>query len=140
MKDDVWTPEVLKRLKYLVKLGVTRQHTADTLSKEFSVTISKNAVCGKVARLGIRLPVSTMETPPKEKPMKLVKKPVTPPRVRTMHLRGLPGGCQYITGDAGKRDFCLQPTVRSWPKSSGSWCAHHEQVVYVVPRRDKDVA
>lgn len=137
---DVWTPEILKRLEHLVKLGVTRQHTANVLSKEFSVTISKNAVCGKVARLGIRLPVPTMENPPKERPMKLVRRVEPPKRVRVLELKGRPGGCQYLTGEASVRDFCLKPTVKSWLKSSGSWCAEHEKIVHNIPKREKDVA
>ena len=132
-KVNIWSPAAVKLLEDMTAAGRTRAATAAALTRKFRHIFTKNAVCGKVARMGLS-PTPTFDKPPK--PPK-VRKPPPVVKVQVMGVpsytpvKGHPGGCQFLIGAASKRLFCHKPTIRSWAKSSGSWCAEHEAIVYL---------
>ena len=54
---------------------------------------------------------------------------------RSERTKDNPGGCQWLEGDALKRDFCGHPTV-----AKSSWCLQHYVRVFDVPANAEDLA
>jgi GcrA cell cycle regulator len=91
--------------------------------------VTKNAVVGKVHRLGL---------PKRNSPIKAEKKapaPKEPPKSDEVQLDNLrPGMCRWPEGEPGTESFyfCGQPVVPEKP-----YCAHHCERAYVKSTKEK---
>jgi len=77
--DKVWTVEMIDRLREHRAAGLSATVTAERISGEF-VPVTRNAVCGKIHRLGLSAPM--VKRAKVEKP----KKPRTLPSSRPSRL------------------------------------------------------
>jgi GcrA cell cycle regulator len=136
MLRKVWDDALVERLKNLQAAG----NSASMIARELGEGITRNAVIGKINRLGLSLngqawayTYSRPAKPKKPKPVPayLIDFPLGTPEpkpcgaLETMLGRGL---CQYIHGDPlipGWR-MCGHATVA--PHSP--WCAHHYAKCY----------
>ena len=115
-----WTPE---RTEALVKLWEQGLPTAE-IGQRLGVT--KNAVIGKVHRLGL---------PKRQSPIKGTAKPKKK-KVDVIRLDSLkPGMCSWPEGDPGEEDFrfCGKKAVVGKP-----YCEDHCARAYVKPSKDKN--
>lgn len=142
MKTTWDRPGIIEALEDFVAAGMTSSEIARALERKFSLrgVISRNAVIGKVHRLGLSLsggPTHEGTIPPrKPKPARVVviRKPKPPrkPEVPPMPDEPKPlgpkndladfGTCRWIHGDVrdGKWRMCGHPIV-----NRSSYCAHH---------------
>ncbi len=110
-----WTPQTISALIALWNEGLTTSEIGVRLG------ITKNAVVGKVHRLGL---------PKRGSPIK--PKPEKPVNVVSMaKLR--PGMCVWPSGDPGSEDFhfCGDPIVPGKP-----YCLEHCERAYVKPSKE----
>ena len=110
-----WTPDRVKTLMALWAEGIS------TLEIGRRLGVTKNAVVGKVHRLGLAKrgsPIKAKPTPPKE-------------IIRMSELR--PGMCLWPIGDPGDEDFrfCGGEIIEGKP-----YCLEHCQKAYVRPSKD----
>ena len=120
----IWTEDLDREL---LDLWPTRSASeiAFYFNDRYKVTVSRNAVVGRIHRIRIKaghipkgLPRRKVPLVPppivERKPMTLQKKPAVPPPYKPL------GTCQFFVGDymCGKI-------------SRGSWCEAHEKVVYL---------
>lgn len=120
----------------MVDDGTSRAEIAARLGKKLGQTVTKNAVIGRLNRLGLAKPRKAKEAPKPKSPNRYYHIANKAPRAVlevVNEIAGNPGGCQYIHGDAKDREFCGKPTVRI---GSGAWCAQHVRVVYEKVTRD----
>jgi GcrA cell cycle regulator len=133
----IWTPENIERLKSLDAQG----YSTSLIAERFGVT--RNAVIGKMHRLGMSKPCAARRKPtvtrarpkPEKKPMFKLPQPVP---VRP----GPPGGldlldlkadhCRYPINDAPPYRFC----AASVAFAGCPWCVSHHAIVY-TPVRDR---
>ena len=139
-------PGAIEALKDLWDKGLTSYVIADTLERQFRSAITRNAVLGKVHRLGLNNridPVRGSSEGPRIKrrndrktirnaALGIVDKPRTPDDQRPMPvLSRNPGdACQWIEGAARGRDFCGARAVNGY-----SWCPDHFKRVFLPPKR-----
>lgn len=120
----------------MVDDGVTRADIAAKLSKKLGQPVTKNAVIGRLNRLGLTAPRKAKEAPKPKSPNRYYHIAKKAPRAvleDVNEIAGNPGGCQYIAGDSKDRQFCGKATVKT---GSGVWCAQHVQIVYEKVVRD----
>jgi hypothetical protein len=134
-----WDDHLIARFKALHAGGERPfSEIAATLSREFGLKLSKNACIGKGRRLGLTARARVAPPKPRKgqrrggprlKPVVLpgwqVEPPRLPPaagRVTIYQLRG--GVCHFPHGDRPPYTYCGAKALR------GSWCPHHERVVY----------
>lgn len=137
-----------KKLAELSEQGASREVIARSLTIMTGALVTKNSVCGRAHRLGIvserTLAIrreKTLRVPPKKSNVKsnryfhvqVSSRALPPPGV--FNMKGNPGGCLYMEGDARERIFCGAPTVRRTPSGSGCWCAHHYGIVFQADKR-----
>lgn len=106
-----WTPERIALVKKLWDEGLTTSQIA----KE--VGVSKNAVVGKVHRLGL----SARQSPIRRKPEKVIE------------MKG--PLCHWPVGEPGSSEFsfCGKPAAAGKP-----YCAEHCNAAYIrAPKREK---
>jgi GcrA cell cycle regulator len=113
-KAETWTPERIEQLIQLWDEGVT---TAE-IGRRIGVT--KNAVIGKVHRLGLVPRVVTQKPPPRRNVFDFVGP-----------------ACMWPHGHPGEDDFhfCAAHPVQGKP-----YCANHAAVAYLRPRDHKSEA
>jgi len=109
-----WTPERIERLTALWEEGVT---TAE-IGRRIGVT--KNAVIGKVHRIGL-VPRVVKETPP--------------PRRNVFDFAG--PVCMWPVGHPTDDDFHF---CGGAPLAGKPYCAHHAAVAYIRPKEQKPQA
>tara|TARA_B100001250_G_scaffold387424_1_gene384806 strand:- start:587 stop:946 length:360 start_codon:yes stop_codon:yes gene_type:complete len=116
--SEEWTPTRISILIALWNEGLTTSVIGEKLG------VTKNAVVGKVHRLG--LPTRGSPIRQKPKPAKVIS---------LEELR--PGMCSWPDGEPGKDDFrfCGDATVPDKP-----YCAHHCERAYVKNIKDKKSA
>lgn len=132
MSED-WTPERVSSLMALWGEGVSTSEIGRRLG------VTKNAVVGKVHRLGL---------PKRNSPIKAEKPEtggtVTPiaaapvPSADAVQMDNLrPGMCRWPEGEPGTESFhfCGQPIVPEKP-----YCAHHCERAYVKSTKDRKPA
>ncbi len=133
-----WTPDRVKTLMALWAEGIS------TLEIGRRLGVTKNAVVGKVHRLGLpkrQSPInSTPRTPRAAKQTEPVRmKPQTIPLTKDMvKMEELSSGmCNWPEGEPGSEDFrfCGQPSVEGKP-----YCAAHCARAYVKSTRDRGQA
>ena len=111
---ETWTPERIEALTRLWEEGVT---TAE-IGRRIGVT--KNAVIGKVHRIGLT-------------PRVITQKP--PPRRNVFDFTG--PACMWPVGHPGEDDFhfCGEHPVAGKP-----YCEHHVEVAYIKPKDKAEAA
>jgi len=121
MAED-WTPERVSTLMALWGEGIPTSEIGRRLG------VTKNAVVGKVHRLGLPKRNSPIRT---EKPVVKKEEPKGN-RVNMDNLR--PSMCRWPEGEPGKENFhfCGKPIVPEKP-----YCAHHCERAYVKSTKDR---
>jgi len=111
---ETWTPERIEALTRLWEEGVT---TAE-IGRRIGVT--KNAVIGKVHRIGLTPRVITQKPPPKR---------------NVFDFAG--PACMWPLGHPGEEDFhfCGEHPVVGKP-----YCEHHVEVAYIKPKEKSEAA
>jgi GcrA cell cycle regulator len=112
--EGTWTEDRIERLKQLWEEGVT---TAE-IGRMIGVT--KNAVIGKVHRIGLQPRVITQKPPPKRNPFEF-----TGP------------ACMWPHGHPGEDDFrfCGEEPIAGKP-----YCTTHAAIAYLRPKEEKQAA
>ena len=116
--SEEWTPLRISALIALWNEGLTTRVIGDRLG------VTKNAVVGKVHRLGL---------PKRGSPIKQKPRPA-----QVISLEALrPGMCSWPDGDPGKEDFrfCGEPIKPDKP-----YCEHHCERAYVKILKVKKTA
>jgi hypothetical protein len=139
-----WDDHLIARFRVLHNGGKRPfSEIAKTLSYEFGIKLTKNACIGKARRLGLEARPRVMPpTPrkgqnrggPRRLPVVLpgwqVEPPRLPPTAGKITIYQLKDGvCHFPHGDKPPYTYCGAATRK------GSWCPHHERVVY--PRGTK---
>ncbi len=133
-----WTPDRVKTLMALWAEGIP------TLEIGRRLGVTKNAVVGKVHRLGLpkrQSPINATPRAPrvaKLRPEIRIPSMVVPPRADMVKMEDLTSGmCNWPEGEPGSEDlrFCGQPSVEGKP-----YCAGHCARAYVKSTRDRKVA
>jgi hypothetical protein len=137
-----------KKLVELSEQGASREVIARSLTIMMGALVTKNSVCGRAHRLGCvserTLSIRRGKTPTLSHQKSTVKNhryfhvPVSHrvlPPVGEFNLKGNPGGCLYMEGDARDRNFCGAPTVRRTPLGSGCWCSKHYTLVFQADKK-----
>jgi len=135
-----WAEDQVAALQILAGEGCTGGQIASAIAERFGVRRSRNAVIGKLYRLGFRLAGPQPERLSKSKAARLkpalrpapqpkqkssLPAPVPPPG-KTVTFRGLkPRRCRYPYGDRGPFRFCACKAVEG-----KSWCAAHYRLVF----------
>jgi GcrA cell cycle regulator len=111
---ETWTPERIEALTRLWEEGVT---TAE-IGRRIGVT--KNAVIGKVHRIGLT-------------PRVITQKP--PPRRNVFDFTG--PACMWPVGHPGEDDFhfCGEHPIAGKP-----YCEHHVELAYIKPKDKSEAA
>jgi hypothetical protein len=135
-----WDDHLIARFTALHKDGKRSfQEIADTLAREFGLKLTKNACIGKARRLGLAarphvappLPRKGQKRGgPRPVPVVLPGWQVEPPprlppaagKITIYQLRG--GVCHFPHGEKPPYTYCGAVAKK------GSWCPHHERVVY----------
>lgn len=144
-------PGAIEALRDLWAKGLPASVIASTLELQFRSAITRNAVLGKVHRLGLNGRIDPVRKSPEGPRIKrrndrktirnaalgIVDKPRTPDDQRPMPALSRHAGdaCQWIEGAARGRDFCLRRTVAGY-----SWCPDHFKRVFLPPRQKKRAA
>jgi len=141
---SIWTASVDDLLEKLAYEGKTKREITERMNQLLDIQFTPNMIGGRAWRLGIPLMTKygrgATPKPAKSKvvfPTKAKEQTVTPELKIVTKPPGNHGGCQYLHGEASKRNFCGQPTVRTKPMSSGSWCVEHEALVYTPGTKPK---
>jgi len=149
MAKETWSPAILKRVKSMVEKGLS---TAEIGKK---IGVSKNAVVGKLNRLGwntgapakkasskkptpvkkvvAKKPAAKPKTPVKVVPKKVVKKPAPakapagkPPVKKTAPVKPVKKAAEKVTKTpVAKKAEVKKPEPKASPKSSGM----HQQII-----------
>jgi len=109
--EGTWTPERIARLTQLWEEGIT---TAE-IGRRIGVT--KNAVIGKVHRLGLVPRVVTQKPPPRRNVFEFVGP-----------------ACMWPFGHPGDDDFHF---CGDRPMAGKPYCANHSAVAYLRPKDNK---
>jgi GcrA cell cycle regulator len=111
---ETWTPERIEALTRLWEEGVT---TAE-IGRRIGVT--KNAVIGKVHRIGLT-------------PRVITQKP--PPRRNVFDFTG--PACMWPIGHPGEDDFHF---CGEHPTAGKPYCEHHVELAYIKPKEKSEAA
>jgi len=111
---ETWTPERIEALTRLWEEGIT---TAE-IGRRIGVT--KNAVIGKVHRIGLT-------------PRVITQKP--PPRRNVFDFTG--PACMWPIGHPGEDDFHF---CGEHPMAGKPYCGHHVEVAYIKPKEKSEAA
>lgn len=122
-----WSDDVDREMLKMIKEGLSREAIAKRLSVKLGLTVSKNAVVGRLHRMGVTTPREVVQKKSAFRHYHVAKKSKRAVVAPVALAGGNPGGCQYIKGDVRDRNFCGADTVRV---GSGAWCSTHALVVY----------
>lgn len=143
-----WADDQVAALQTMAGEGYTGGRIASAIAERFGVRRTRNAVIGKLHRLGFRLagPQPERKSKPKRRkrphhgprpgvgrasalmqPVPVKQKPRVPaPPRKTVTFRGLkPRRCRYPYGDRWPFRFCACKSV-----AGTSWCAAHYRLVF----------
>lgn len=147
----IWTEPIVLRLKELcLDSTLSNALIADVLQREFSVTVTRNAVIGKRARDGISSPnvkppkTARRKSPERSRPKfqfaSLPRLRVTKAAIATLplptvfpHACGLldlsDGTCRFPCGDVGADDFFFCGSPGASLAEGRPYCPAHTQIV-----------
>jgi hypothetical protein len=146
------TPGLTTRLKELHAAPQMYSNSAIAwmLSREFNIALGRNAVIGKIARLGLAHRHGASKgggskpgrMPPRPKPAKSIPAPPRAPRIPGSPLRCpverpgtlslielRDGDCKWPDGDGPSYTFCGRACVADQP-----YCAEHLRMAHSEPR------
>ena len=159
-RNRLWPAHVRRDLRRMWRSGMSARQIAEALNARHGLTLTRNAVIGKLWRMGLRhearqgtvrrhrrrvvsatrrrrhRPVR------RQAPVKMQAAP-TPERKRTAPAptsarRGItdimqlkPGMCRWVDGDRGAWVWCGAPT------DGGSWCEYHRAIVFRKAKEEK---
>ena len=138
-------PGAIEALSALWTRGLTASAIATEMTTQFGSKISRNAVLGKVHRIGLDGRASPIKSggnsrdrnrnarqKARNQALGIVEKPRVPDDMRPMPALSRHAGdaCQWIEGAARGRDFCLRRTI-----AGHSWCPDHFKRVFLPPKR-----
>lgn len=142
--SDTWTPAAVAHLRAEFAKGVSGALIAESLHAELGILVSRNAIMGKLNRLGIKrgdAPVTLSRTPRPRKPKNAIDAkiadireqlsvaPKSEPQFRCVGLLDLTHDmCRYPHGDPGQEGFgfCGEQTF-----AGTSWCPFHFRITHV---------
>jgi hypothetical protein len=146
----VWTDDQTAALQTMAGEGYTGGQIANAIAERFGVKCSRNAVIGKLHRMGLGLAGPQPERlskskpgyggKPKAAPLKPALQPAPQPKQKssvpvprppseTVTFRGLkPRRCRYPYGDRWPFKFCAAKAVEGT-----SWCEAHYHLVFRPP-------
>jgi GcrA cell cycle regulator len=142
----IWTDDRVERLKALWKNGATGSEIANELG------VSRNAVLGKVFRLGMSVPKIVVSikrsrtvqkswdkryrpNPPEFTPIKYEEPIIIDADPRGIVLLDLgPNDCRYPDGEGSTVTFCGHPQI-----GGSSYCGAHHALSLNRPRVNSDV-
>jgi hypothetical protein len=148
---SVWTQELCDEAKriYVVD-GYSASVTARIINTAHGTTFSRNAVIGKLARLGIlgTIPERSRTFNRLHRPKQVKDRPTQRITYSPSELRGVTdleptgpvrdfpprGGCQFMTGEPGEPDWrmCGRP---GYP-----WCPEHRKIVFQPQSKQASVS
>lgn len=140
-----WSDAENATLRQLWGEGFSAGQIAIAMRSRHNVSRSRNAVIGRIHRLGIQRSGTTQRAPNKNrvkgfkqkaairrtqpiaKPEKPERLPVDLSIIKALPALGGDSGCKFIPGDpAHDPRYCGRPT-----SVGGVWCAQHARLVYV---------
>jgi hypothetical protein len=148
-----WNDEMIQILRDCADKGMTSTQICIELKKKFDENFTRNAIIGKMHRLGLKAGVlprkkitkQTIEEIKKSEPKKVAPKIVQSqtPTLRTVNnkkSKWLPflelkeNHCRYPKGDIKTRDllFCAAPATSEMNRS---YCAEHYSLMYQPIKR-----
>ena len=135
-----WDDHLIARFTALHRDGKRPfREIAETLSREFGLRLSKNACIGKARRLSLKERPRVAPPPPRKgqrrggRPRRIpavlpgwrIEPPRLPPAAGRITIYQLESGvCHFPHGETPPYTYCGAKTLR------GSWCPHHERVIY----------
>jgi GcrA cell cycle regulator len=141
-----WTDDTVARLKEHWAGGLSASVTADELDREFGGCVTRNAVCGKVDRLGLsakhprvvkqRAPRASRTPRQKQRiaPSVFAAEPLPPERPFEMPVEQRctlielnAARCHWPVGDPAHADFFF---CGGKPWAGSPYCAYHTRVAY----------
>lgn len=138
-------PGAIEILSDLWAKGLTASAIAAEIARRFGSKITRNAVLGKVHRLGLDGRASPIKSggnsrdrqrnarqKARNHALGIVEKPRAPDDMRPMPALSRHAGdaCQWIEGAARGRNFCLRRTI-----AGHSWCPDHFKRVFLPPKK-----
>ena len=137
-------PGAIEILRDLWTKGLPASVIASTLELQFRSAITRNAVLGKVHRIGLDGRASPIKSggnsrdrnrnarqKARNHALGIVEKPRAPDDMRPMPALSRHAGdaCQWIEGAARGRNFCGARTI-----AGHSWCPDHFKRVFLPPK------
>lgn len=145
MSETTWTKEQEDELRLLLTARKSGSQIASAVNAKFGTAYTRNAVIGKINRLGLSaprkikaagtaprkryMPVERVVTirrpvPVAERPVALVIGDIAPGTITLLELED--GMCKWLTGDL----YCGTPTG----DKRTSYCSGHRKAGTIVPR------
>ncbi len=130
MTDSLWTEERHAQLIDMVAQGLSRT----VIALKMNCGFTRNAISGRIHRLGIAPPGNLAKPPPAPRKRKHKAVPLVPTIVDIVPLNrdiievGLRTECHYPVGFSDVHLFCGHPA-----QEGSSYCPHHHAVVWVKP-------
>lgn len=131
--DSIWeTPGLLKTLREMCETRLfSAAQIAQRLSVLYRIDLTRNAIIGKVDRMGYptrgrkKSTIAHAPRPKRVKGTEALPAPEIAPEEPTPQ-GDVPKGCRFMHGDAMDRNFCGAPTTAQ----GASWCAYHAKIVW----------
>lgn len=142
--NTIWTDPLLETLRRGWKLCLSGKNIASMIATEHGVAVSRNAVIGKMARLGLQGRIAKPKMESRKKiaayqkrswPRMEIPRPCPAPRndevtATSVHILDLePHHCRLVIGEPKDGMFCGREKVPGL-----SYCADHAQRVFLPPR------
>lgn len=161
--SERWEGAPEERLRHMFAMGMSSGLIANQLSKDFTFTYTRNAIIGKLNRLGLSVKVRGPSTTAVEKPARITR---PKPRARRIggfnkatvipFVRAATPELEPSIDDSGapRNDlidfFDLKPTSCRWPYGDNPflfcgltvcdgdpknpYCSHHASIAFVKPQ------
>ncbi len=145
-RNRPWRALVRRDLRRMWRSGMSARQIAEALNERHGLTLTRNAVIGKLWRMGLRhearqdtqrrrrrraVPTTRRQRhqpAPRPAPAPERKQsapaPVPTRRGVTDIMRLKPGMCRWVDGDRSAWVWCGAPT------DGGSWCEEHRAIVF----------
>lgn len=141
--ESMWTEQQTAMLRDLWETELPCSRIAGEINRETRSKFSRNAIIGKVYRLGLTKRVRVEREPPPPKPRgpgifpdrfkvaEPVESMMPPPDFLGVlwEVAVDDGGCMYPEGEGKHMLFCGQPR-----RDDSSFCKHHHQLCWVKAR------
>ena len=146
----LWSRERIEYLAQEWRHGWSFAELRDSINERFGSCLTRSAIAGKVARMGLKTTEPRTRIAPKPpraprkvvqltiaaKPVKQVSPPpdVLPPTIWKDLLELKDGDCRYPYGNTVPFPFCGLPAIPGLP-----WCPFHARLCYNHPPRGESL-